>query len=60
MPKATVIRKEHLIAADLCFRGLVHYYHGGKHGSILADIVLKELRVLELQAAEGDHVPHCE
>ena len=31
------------------FRGLVHYHHGGKHGSIEADMVLeKELRVLHL------------
>jgi hypothetical protein len=43
----------------LCSRGSVHYYHGGKHGSVLADIVLKEL-IVELQAAEGDYVPHCQ
>ena len=31
------------------FSGLVHYHHGGKHGSIQADMVLeKELRVLHL------------
>ena len=30
------------------FRCLAHYHHGGKHGSIQADMVLeKELRVLE-------------
>ena len=37
------------------FRGLVHYHHGGKHGSVQADMMLeKELRVLYLdpQAAE--------
>jgi hypothetical protein len=37
------------------FRGSVHYHHGGKHGSIQADVVLeKELRALHLdpQAAE--------
>jgi phenylalanyl-tRNA synthetase beta subunit len=28
------------------FRGSVHYHHGGKHGSIQADVVLEELRVL--------------
>ena len=36
-------------------RGLVHYCHGEKHGSVQADMVLeKELRVLHLdpQAAE--------
>ena len=39
---------------------LVHYHHGGKHGSVQADIVLeKDLRVLhlELQATE-DYEPH--
>jgi hypothetical protein len=31
------------------FKGLIHYHHGGKHGSIQADMVLKEkLRVLHL------------
>jgi hypothetical protein len=32
------------------FRGSVHYHHGGKYGSIQADMVLEELRVLH-------HVP---
>jgi hypothetical protein len=39
------------------FRGSVHYLHGGKHGSVQADMVLeKKLRVLhlDLKAAEGD------
>ncbi|XP_055465422.1 CD27 antigen isoform X3 [Psammomys obesus] len=42
------------------WRGLVHY-HGGKHGSVQADMVLeKELSVLRLdpQAVAGDCVPH--
>ena len=40
--------------------GSVHYYHGGKHGSVQADMMLEEPRVkhLDLQAAEGDCVPH--
>jgi hypothetical protein len=36
------------------FRGLVHYYHGGKHSGLQADMMLeKELNVahLEQQAA---------
>jgi hypothetical protein len=48
---------QHLIGAGLLFRGLVHYSHGGKPGSMQTDLVLeKELRVLhlDLQAAEGD------
>ena len=31
------------------FRGLVHYHHGGKHGSMQADVVLE--MVLELRVA---------
>ena len=35
------------LLAGLQFRGLAYYYHGGKHSSIEADMVLeKELRVL--------------
>ena len=30
------------------FRGLVHYHHGMKHGSIQAGMALEELRVLHL------------
>ena len=29
-------------------RGSVHFHHGGKHGTVLADKVLEELRVLHL------------
>ena len=40
---------KHLIGAGLQFRDLVHYHHGGKHGSMQADMVLeKELRVLHI------------
>ena len=40
---------KYLIGADLRFRGLVHYHHGGKHSSMQAHMVLeKELRVLHL------------
>jgi hypothetical protein len=51
---------KHLIWAH-SFRGSVHYHHGGKHGNVQADMVMKkELRILHLdpQAAEGDEVPH--
>jgi hypothetical protein len=30
------------------FRGSAHYHHGRKHGSVQADMVLEELRVLHL------------
>jgi hypothetical protein len=52
----------YLIGAGLQFRGLVHYHHGRKHGSLQSDMVLeKELRVLhlDLQAAERERVTHC-
>jgi hypothetical protein len=37
--------------------GLVYYHHGEKHGSAQANMVLEELRVLNLhqQAAERDN-----
>jgi hypothetical protein len=40
-------------------RGLAHYHHGKKHGSMQADVVLeKDLRVLhlDLQAASDCHI----
>jgi hypothetical protein len=41
------------------FRGLIHYYHGRNHGSLQADMVLVELRVLDLDPqALGDCVPY--
>jgi len=48
MTKATLIRKT--ISSELAysFRGLVHYHHSEKHGSVQADTVLEELRVLHL------------
>ena len=49
---------KHLIRLAYSFRGSVHYHHGGKHGSIQADMMLeKELRVLhiDLWAAEGNN-----
>jgi hypothetical protein len=52
---------KHLIGAGLQFRGSVHYHHGEKHGSMQADVLEKELRVLyqDLQAAgrESDTGP---
>jgi hypothetical protein len=55
MTKATLIRE---LGLAYRFRGLVYYHHGGKHGRMLKDIVLKYTRVLHLEtlAAEGDHV----
>jgi len=39
------------------FKGSVHYHHGRKHGSMQADMVLEEPRVLHLDLqASGDRV----
>ena len=61
MTTATLMKANVSLELAYRFRGLVHYHHSRKHGSIQADMVLeKELRVLHLdpQAAEGDCVPH--
>ena len=39
------------------FRGSVHYHHGGKHGSMQADMVLEELRVLGPDDREREDRP---
>lgn len=42
-------KEKHLIGAHLQFRGLVHFYHGRKHGDTQGDMVLeKEMSVLHL------------
>ena len=49
MIKATLIKANISLGLAYCFRGLIHYHHSRKHGSMPADIVLeKELRVLHL------------
>jgi hypothetical protein len=48
MTTVTLIKANISLRLAFSFRGLVHY-HGGKHGSMQADMVLeKELRVLHL------------
>ena len=42
MTRATLIKKIVFIGSGLRFRGLVHYHHGRKHGSMLADMVLEQ------------------
>ena len=42
MTRATLIKKFVFIGSGLWFRGLVHYHHGRKHGSMLADMVLEQ------------------
>jgi hypothetical protein len=57
MTTATLIKKDSSLWLTYSFRGLVLYYHGGKHDSIQAGMALeKELRIqhLNLEAA-GDY-----
>jgi hypothetical protein len=58
--KATLIKKNISLGLACSFRGLVHYHHGGKHGSMKTDMVLeKKLRVLHLDPqATGDCMLH--
>ena len=60
MTKATPIKDNIYLGLAYSSRGPVYYHHGGKHGSVQADMVLEEPRVLHLgpKIAEGDLVPH--
>jgi hypothetical protein len=42
MTKATLIKKSISLGLVYSFRGSVHYHHGGKDGSMQADMVLEE------------------
>jgi hypothetical protein len=49
MAKVTLVKESISLELAYSFRGLVHYHHGRKHGSIQAGMVLeKELEVLHL------------
>ena len=48
MAKATLIKTNVSLWLAYKFRGSVHYPHGGKHGSVQADMVLEELSVPHL------------
>ena len=51
---------KHFRVAQLQFRGLVHYHHGGKHGSTQAAMVLeKEPRVLHLDPLVAEITVCC-
>jgi hypothetical protein len=59
MTKANLIKENIYLGLAHSFRDLIHYHHSRKDGSIQADMVLEELRVLHLepQAEEGDWIP---
>jgi hypothetical protein len=49
MTKVTLIKDNISLTLAYRFRGTVHYHHGGKHGNVQTDLVLKkELRILQL------------
>ena len=48
MTKATLVKKTIPLVLACSFRGSVHYHHDRKHGSIQADMVLEEPRVISL------------
>jgi hypothetical protein len=49
MTTEILIKENISLGLAYSFRGSVHYHHGGKHGSMQADIVLqRQLRILHL------------
>ena len=42
LTKATLIKDNIYLGLAYSFRGLVHYYHGRKHGNVQADMVLEK------------------
>jgi hypothetical protein len=63
MTEATLVKNNISLGLAYSFRGLVHYRHLGKQGSLQADMVVEELRVLHLDlhtgSQGGDCVLHC-
>ena len=60
MTTATLLKDNIEFGLAYTFRGLIHYRHGGNHGTMQADMLLeKELRVLHLdrQAAGRESKP---
>jgi hypothetical protein len=60
MTKTTLINDNISLGLPYRFRDSVHYHHGGKHGTVQADKVLEEQRVLhlDLQAVKRNCVVH--
>jgi len=56
--KVTLIKDKIPLQLAYSFRGSVHYHHGRNHGSIQADLVLEDPKVLDAQAAERDCLYH--
>jgi hypothetical protein len=61
MTKATLTTDNISLRLAYLFRGSVHNHHDGKHGSIQADMMLEEQRVLCVDpkaARRGLFLPH--
>ena len=54
MSKAALIKENISLELAYSFRDLIHYHHSEKHGSMQADMVLEELRVLLLDLQTSD------
>lgn len=52
MTKATLLKDNISLALPYSFRSSVHY-HGGKHGSLQADLVLEELGLIQRPKKEN-------
>jgi hypothetical protein len=56
MTRETLIKKNISLWVAYRFSGSIHYHHGGKHGSMQADLVPEEeLRVLHLEPQTPEH-----
>jgi len=56
--KVTLTKEKVPLQLAYSFRGSVHFHHGRNHGSVQADLVLEEPKVLDAQTAERDCLYH--
>jgi hypothetical protein len=56
MTKASLIKDNIQLRLAYSFRGSIHYHQGRKHGSIQADMVQEELRVLYLHLKAASRI----
>lgn len=55
MTMATLIKENLSLELAYRIRGLLHYRHGGKHGSIQGDVGLEKELILRQQKEAGYH-----
>jgi len=56
--KVTLIKDKIPLKLSYSFRGSVHYHHGRNHGSIQAELVVEEPKVLDAQTTERGCLYH--